>query len=1091
MVESFDKDVGFVDFQKQSFEEFVESGLQKIFDDIKEIRPEVPDVGELVIKFGAVRITKPMLKEADGSMRRIFPMEARIRGLTYSAPIYVEMTPYINNKEYKTVEVQIGELPIMVKSKYCSLYGLSDEKLIEMGEDPEDRGGYFIINGNERVLVLVEELAPNRIIVEEGSGIYPQTIRINSERNGFVQRQTIERKKDGSIVISFANLKRLPVFVLLKLLGMESDKDIIEAVSANVPEDVKDKFLNEIYSNLYALDVATKSDAYEFVGKHMKIIQKEYVKERVDALLDRYCVPHLGQEQKNRKEKAIYLATAVRKLILFALNKIPKDDLDHYTNKRLKTSGKLLELLFRSMLIGRWGLIARVNYNYQKLAKRGKLPSVQTIVESNVITNQLISSMGTGSWVGGRSGVSQRLGRENFVSALSHIRTVSSPLTSSQEHFEARELHTTQFGRLCPAETPEGPTIGLRKYMAALAEITSDISELEKKKIISALKVAPHGKKPCAVFVDGTPIGSVEDGESLAVELRNKRRAGLLSKLMNVAYYPHLNELRINTDAGRLRRPLVIIDGEPKLKQEHIDKIKEGIMSWNDLIEGGIIEYLDAEEEENALVCISEEYLNKEKYTHMEISSMSPLGLSASLVPFPEYNRGDRVNYGAKMMKQSVGLYASNYYLRSDTKSNILNYPQVPIVETETVNAAGITKHPAGQNVVIAIVTYHGYNMEDAIVMNKASIERGLFRSTFFRFYSGEEKRYWGGQEDLISIPDKDVRGYRSEEAYAHLGEDGIVNPEHKIKGGDVLVGRTSPLRFVSADSELMAGIINRRETSICIKHGEEGIVDRVFITESKDGNKLVKICVRDERIPEIGDKFASRHGQKGVIGLIANEEDMPFTANGIVPDILINPHSFPSRQTVGQLLETLGGKAAAVSGRKVNASAFIGANENELREILKQAGFRSDGKEIMYSGVTGEKFEVEIFVGVTYYQKLYHMVADKIQARARGPVTLLTKQPTEGRAKEGGLRLGEMEKDCLIAHGAVLALKERFSSDKVVVPVCKECGLVAMKNKLKNKHVCPLCKSSEIVHVEAAYAFKLLLDELRTMLIYPKLNVE
>jgi DNA-directed RNA polymerase subunit B' len=364
-----------------------------------------------------------------------------------------------------------------------------------------------------------------------------------------------------------------------------------------------------------------------------------------------------------------------------------------------------------------------------------------------------------------------------------------------------------------------------------------------------------------------------------------------------------------------------------------------------------------------------------------------------------------------------------------------------------------------------------------------------MFRSIFYRIYTAVEKRYWGGQEDTIGIPEKDVRGYRSEEDYANLGEDGILPPETVVSNDGVLVGKTSPLRFLSAN-ELMSGIANMRESSVSLRHGESGIVDRIFLSETANGNKLIKISVRDLRIPELGDKFASRHGQKSVIGLIANEEDMPFTSQGLVPDIIMNPHSIPSRQTVGQLLEMIGGKTAALNGDKLNASAFTGTNETEIRNTLHELGFRSDGKEVMYNGVTGEKFEVEIFTGISYYQKLDHMVANKLQARSRGPVTLLTRQPTEGKAKEGGLRLGEMEKDCLIAHGAVLTLKERFDSDKVVVPICKKCGLIAIWDKTKDRNICPVCKDTDVADIEMSYAFKLLLDELKTMIIYPKLNV-
>ncbi len=1105
LLQSFAKDVGFARFQIDSFNDFVENRLQNIIDTVKEIKPEVPEVGELVIRLGKVRVGEPSLKEADGSIRKVLPLEARLREMTYSAPMFVEMTPVVNKREYNAVEVQIGELPVMVKSKFCPLSKMPKGEIETAGEDPDDLGGYFIINGNERVLVLIEEIAHNKMILEKDGRI--SSVRVNSERNGFVQQHILERKGDGSLYISFANIKKLPPLVLMKVLGIETDKEIIEAITSGLPEDLKEKVANEIYANLYGVDVATAKDAVEYIGRHMKVMQKEYVKDRVDQVVNKYFFPHFGQDNKNRRDKARYFAKALQKLILLALGKIPEDDLDHYGNKRLRMAGDLLELLFRSILIGKWGLIARVSYNYQKLAKRGKLPSVQTIVESNVITNQLNSAMGTGAWVGGRTGVSQRLDRENIVTVISHLRSVVSPLTSTHEHFEARELHPTQFGRLCPAETPEGPTIGLRKYLASLAQITFGISGNEKEKFISGLKLNTHEKhsdsstagnaEDCqshgllsAVYVDGIFCGNCENHEKFVSDLKNRRRNGLVNTDINIVYHPHLREININMDSGRARRPLIIVENSaPRLRQEHITKIITGELSWNDLIKSGLIEYLDAEEEENALVSVDVKSLTQ-KHTHLEISPFAMLGLSASNIPFPEHNRGDRVNYGAKMAKQAIGLYASNFAMRSDTKSDLLIYPQAPIVESFSTEVMNLLTHPAGQNVVIAVITHHGYNMQDAIVLNKSSIDRGLFRSAFFRFYNCEEKRYWGGQEDVIGIPDKDVRGYRSEDAYKHLGEDGVINPETPVNGNSILIGRTSPLRFLSSTAELMTGIANRRETSISVRHGEKGNADRIFLTETVNGNRLVKVSVRDQRIPEIGDKFASRHGQKGVIGLLVSDENMPFTSSGIIPDILFNPHSLPSRQTIGQLLETLAGKVSALSGRKTNASAFSDLTEEELRKKLYELGFRSDGKEVMYSGITGEMLEVEVFIGLVHYLKLFHMVANKIQSRSRGPVALLTKQPTEGRAKEGGLRLGEMEKDVLIAHGAVLALKERFASDKTTVAVCRDCGMIVYFDKTKNKFACPICKDSETAEVEMAYAFKLMLDELKTMGIYPKINI-
>ncbi len=1082
LLKAFAQERGFVRFQIDSFNNFVENGLQKIVNEIKQIEPEVPEIGELVIKFGKVNVGEPSVREADGTTRKILPTEARLRDLSYAAPTHVEMTPIVNKVEQETIDVHIGDLPIMVKSSHCPLSKMSVEELEKIGEDPSDPGGYFIVNGVERVLALIEEIAPNRIIVKKQSvGNFTESMRINSENRGYTQRHHIERKNDGSIVISFANIRRLPIVTLLKAFAIENDKEIVGMLKAD------EKVVADFYGNLFESEVKMQKDALQYIANNMKIVQKEYRKEKVEQIVDRYLLPHLGQDAKSRNPKTIYLAAAIKKIIELGLGKIAEDDIDHYANKRVKMSGDLLGLLFRSILIGRWGLITRIKYNYQKMAKRGKLPPVQTIVEANVVSNQLASALSTGAWTGGRTGVSQKLDRANYIKMLSHLRMVLSPLTSTQEHFEARELHPTNWGRMCPAETPEGPTIGLRKHLALLAEISTRVSENESEKLLRLIK--PSDKGNIAVFLDGTPIGYVEDA-AVVDDIKKKRRGDLIPSQINIIYFPQLNEIRINTDAGRVRRPLIVVDGRKHaLTEDVIEKIETGQLKWSNLLKSGIIEYLDAEEEDGALVALNEKDLGEKQYTHLEIAPLVILGISANLLPFAQHNRGDRVNFGAKMVGQAIGLYAPNFFMRTDAKANVLVYPQVPLVETATTSMAGLADHPSGQNVVIALMSYQGYNMHDAIIFNRASIERGLFRSAFYRIYVAEERMYWGGQEDKICIPEKDVRGYKSEADYARLNEDGILAPETPVKGGDILLGKTSPMRFLSA-TELMGGIANMRDTSVQLRSNERGIVDRIFATETINGNRLIKVATRDLRIPELGDKFASRHGQKSVIGLIADEEDLPFSASGYTPDIILNPHSIPSRQTIGQLMETLAGKTAALLGKKMDATAFATMSESDIRALLHSMGFRSDGKETMYNGITGEKYEVEIFIGEGYHQKLDHMVANKIQARSRGPVTLLTRQPTEGKAKEGGLRLGEMEKDCLIAHGAVLTLKERFDSDKVTVPICKKDGVVCIWDKNKGVHICPLCKDTEVVEVDMSYAFKLLLDELKTMLIYPKLKV-
>jgi DNA-directed RNA polymerase subunit B len=759
-------------------------------------------------------------------------------------------------------------------------------------------------------------------------------------------------------------------------------------------------------------------------------------------------------------------------------------------NKRLKLVGDFMEILFRSVLLGKYGLVSRIIYSYQKLIKRGKMPTIKSIVESDYLTKRIISHMATGQWIGGRTGVCQRLERTDFVRTVAHLRNVISPLSSSQEHFEARALHATQWGRFCAEETPEGVNIGLRKYLALMAIITDTATAKDRGAVEEMTAREKSEKGGYIIFLDGKIVGITDSPKQFMDKVRNRRRNGQLYHGINVSIDEDFEEIHINTDSGRLQRPVLVAEnGKPRLTAKTVEALEQGKIKWDDLMKQGIIEYLDAEEEENAFVSLYPDDVKKD-HTHVEINPGVILGLSASLVPFAPHNRGDRVNFGAKMSGQALGIYATNYMLRTDTKADILVYPQVPLVGTVVGNQLNIDDHPQGQNIVMAIMSYHGYNMEDGIIFNKASIERGFGRSIFFRNYSTEEKKYWGIEKDEIKIPDKSVNGYRTEEAYANLATDGIINREISVASGDVLIGKVSPLRFFGPVESFMAETENRRETSETIRHGEEGIVDNVIITETSSGNKLVKIGVRSQRIPELGDKFASRHGQKGVIALIMPEEDMPFTADGIIPDIILNPHAIPSRMTLGQLLEIIASKLSAISCEPMDASVFGNVSEETLRESLKNSGFRDDGKETIYDGVTGKMLEGRILVGPCYYQKLHHMVANKLQARARGPVTLLTKQPTAGRAKQGGLRLGEMEKDCLIGHGAALLLKERFSSDKFKFPVCQKCGLIANDDYVKGKRYCPVCKKSKIIDIEISYAFKLMLDELKCMGIYPRLNV-
>jgi len=594
----------------------------------------------------------------------------------------------------------------------------------------------------------------------------------------------------------------------------------------------------------------------------------------------------------------------------------------------------------------------------------------------------------------------------------------------------------------------------------------------------------------CAVYLNGRLVGFHSDGAALARFLREKRREGMLSPEVNVAYFENTEEVFISTDAGRARRPYIIVeDGKSKLTPEIKEKLKKHEIDWNWLVKNGIIEYLDAEEEENALVATREENLTSE-HTHLEIDPVSIVGVVVGQLPYPEHNSSPRITMACAMSKQALGLYASNMNLRMDSRAHFFWYPQQPLMQTKPYRTLRMYERPAGMNFIVAITSHYGYNMGDGVVINRNAVDRALGRSFFFKTYETEERRYPGGQKDRFEIPEPTVQGYREEQYYRHLGEDGIVVPGSDVKAKDVLIGKTSPPRFLEEVSIFGITEEKKRENSVTVKSGEGGVVDSVLITESPSGNKLVKVKVRTMMTPQLGDKFASRHGQKGVIGMLANQEDLPFTKDGIVPDLILNPHAIPSRMTAGHLIEMLGGKAACLNGEILDATAFSGDKADEFRKVLEAYGFRPDGKEILYDGNTGEQIEAEIFIGVVYYQKLHHLVANKMHVRSRGPVQLLTHQPTEGRAREGGLRFGEMERDCLIGYGASMLLKERMleESDKAVELVCNSCGSIGVHDYIKNRTYCPVCDSTDLAEVEMSYAFKLLLDEIKAIGIFPRL---
>jgi len=1045
---------------------------------------------------------QPRMMELDGSVTHITPAEARLRNVSYVAPLMMEASVIEDGRTLETRFLHIGDIPVMVKSDGCILRNFTEQKLIDHAEDPFDPGGYFIINGSERVIVGLEDLSYNKIIVDAdkigGKKVFKA--KVYSSIVGYRAKLELVLKEDGLIVARIPGSPvDIPIITLMRALGLESDKEIASAISLN------DDIQNELEGSFEKTDLGSPKDAIEYISKRIAPgMLEEFQIKRAETLMDWGLLPHLGKQPENRKEKIQFLGEAACKLLELKLGWIQPDDKDHYGNKVVKFAGQMLADLFRTAFRN---LVRDMKYQLERSGQKRGINAVSAAIRPGIISDKLNNAIATGNWGRGRVGVTQLLDRTNYLSTISHLRRVQSPLSRTQPNFEARDLHSTHFGRICPSETPEGSNCGLVKNLALSAIISVSVSSEEVVEKMYEFGTAHFSevkdsvkKDGARIFVDGKLIGYHKDGEKLADQLRELRRSSKIHPHVGISIHQPEQEgatkrLYVNCNAGRVLRSLIIVkDGKSVLTQELLDKVTKKLVSWNDLIRMGVIELIDANEEENCFITFDDKHVKK--HTHIEIFPSAILGAGASIIPYPEHNQSPRNTYESAMAKQSLGFSTPMMNTSTYVRQHSMLYPQTPIVTTKAMGLLGLEKRPAGQNCVVAVLPFDGYNIEDAIVLSKSSVERGLGRTFFYRIYESESKQYPGGMRDNFEIPNADdnLRGYKGEKSYRLLEDDGIIASESAVSGGDILIGKTSPPRFMEEYRELESRGPYRRDTSIGVRPSETGVVDTIVLTQANEGGKMFKVRIRDMRPPEIGDKFASRHGQKGVVGILAKAEDLPYTADGISPDVLINPHAFPSRMTVGMMMESITGKAAAIRGRKVDASAFVGEKMEDVKDVMKDAGFQYSGKEIMYDGKTGKQFAVEVFIGVVYYQKLHHMVADKIHARARGQVQMLTKQPTEGRARGGGLRFGEMERDCIIAYGASMILKDRLldESDKSDIFVCERCGLVAYHDIKQRRFYCRVCdKKGKVSSVSVAYAFKLLLQEMSCLNIAPRLLIK
>ena len=1135
---------GLVSQQIGSFNQFVGNNIKEIVNENKVLKIEMdpsykrnaePITYEL--NFGDVKIAaNPQILESNEKInKQLFPNEARVRNLDYLSDLSVEA--FLKEKKGEDSDERIlgkkqtypiGKIPIMIRSKYCSLNNKTDIQRIELRECEFDQGGYFIIGGGEKVIVAQERMATNFVYVfnkKEQSGFSWQA-EVRSSLDGSnrppVQFAVKIAKKNTHMQNDLGGLitARIPyiksdvdIVILFRALGLESDKDIIDYIVFDESDNSFKELLRPSIE-LFSSDYKDKDECLEYLGNRATkgtADSREKRIKRAEEILRKDMLSHVSIERGAESKKAFFIGYMIYRLGNCALGRAFGDDRDHYGKKRLDMSGVLLTGIFRQYFRN---FLKSVESNIRDKLKNDKTGRInlEDVFDTNIITNGMKYALATGNWGKNRvgvvlkTGVAQVLQRLTFMSSLSHLRRLNTPLEKTGKITKPRQLHNTHWGMLCPAETPEGQACGLVKNLSLMAFVSvgtpskliqKDLDEIPDFQKLSELSPESiRGKSK--IFINGSWVGITNNPEVIMKLLVRQRREACISKEISIVNNFMNKEIRIYTDSGRSLRPLFVVESSRlKITKQKIRDLTDQKMKFDDLVDKGVIEFLDVEEEESSMIAMKITDLVNNRhycttYTHCEIHPAMILGVAASIIPFPDHNQSPRNVYQSAMGKQAIGIYSTNFNMRMDTLSYLLFYPQKPLVVTQSMEFLKFKALPAGINAIVAIMCYTGYNQEDSVIMNQSSIDRGLFRSAFFRTYTSEQRIESKLKNEQFEVPDRrQVSKYRMGN-YGKLDCEGLIPPGTKVRGDDIIIGKTGLIQYDEDDEK--AEIIKRKtDLSEAIRPSEEGTIESVILTTNRSGYTIAKVKCRSVRIPQIGDKFASRHGQKGTIGMTYRQEDMPFSMEGITPDIIVNPHAIPSRMTIGHLIECLNSKVAALRGLEGDSTPFTSVTVDRIANHLHQLGYQKHGNESIFNGFTGRKVDMLIFFGPTYYQRLKHMVDDKIFSRARGPVQILTRQPTEGRARSGGLRFGEMERDCMISHGAALFLKERLMdvSDKYRVHVCQTCGLFAVADIDSQTFRCNLCKedSAGIVQATIPYACKLLFQELMAMHITPRIT--
>ena len=1145
-----------VEHQLTSYDDFINLQIHRtirMFNPIRVCSDHDLDKGlnkyklEIFITCDNLTIQRPQIHEINGSSKIMLPQEARNRNFMYAGDMTIDMgfrfvvrsgaaLESVSILNHTLPNINIGKMPIMVGSSICILKSLADVNIENKGECRLDTGGYFIINGSEKTCIGQERAAENIIQCFNVSKSNPKwtwgaDIKSIPDSKCISPKQlsmTISAKNSGmggnGIWIQIPRLKNpIPLFVIFRAMNVISDKEICDYITLDASNEDNSVILNALMGSIIdSNSFMTHECAMKHIINNVMFTPHPGTPKDVGATIKHKFAtdviagdifPHCN----TTKQKICFLGYMANHLIKCSLGIEPASDRDAFNNKRIDLTGTLLNNLFRNYYNK---MIKEVQKQTGREINNGSwrstrdyvsiitMTNIYKIVRPSTIENGLKRALSTGDFGVKQTttnnlkvGVAQVLNRLTYVSALSHLRRINTPIDKNGKLIPPRKLHPTSWGFLCPAETPEGGSVGVVKNMAYMAQVTINSSSTPLYEFVGPyislidtldIKEALNKTK---VYINGVWVGITLESVKLYNSLKGKKHRGIINIFTSIVFDIRRNEIRVCSDAGRIIRPVFRVhDNKLLITPDIIARLNNNSLTWDDLFTNNLIpvsvlEYIDASEQNASRIAMNILELGNDlvRFTHCEIHPSTIFGILASCIPFPENNQSPRNTYQSAMGKQAQGWPATNFDLRMDRTAYVLTYPSRPLVDTRLMDMIGLHSHPSGSQIIVAIMTHTGYNQEDSILFNKGSVDRGLFQATIYHTEKDEDKKIHG-DEELRCKPDPlKTKGMKFGN-YDKLNSLGVIPENTLVENRDIIISKVHPIKEARNDPSKR---IKFSDQSKIYRTSEETYIDKNYMDRNGDGYSFCKVRLRTVRKPNIGDKFSSRHGQKGTIGNIIPEHDMPFMANGVKPDIIINPHAIPSRMTIAQLKETLLGKILLELGMFGDGTSFGTLSVNEIRTELHRIGYESNGNELLYNGQTGEQLESSVFVGPVFYQRLKHMVADKNHSRSSGPMVNMTRQPQEGRSNDGGLRFGEMERDCMCSHGASRFTKERIYdvSDAFSVHVCKRCGLIAVYNDKFNIHMCKTCENAvDFDYVELPYACKLLFQELITMNVAPRI---